>query len=178
MDFHILGPLEVRRDGEPLPLGAKKQRMLLAVLLLHANRVVSKERLIEDLWGARPPKTAPNALQVHVAQLRKSLDPGRAKGAPSEVLSTHFGGYLLQVDADRLDSDRFERLEELRIAALEERIDAELALGRHAAVVGELDALAREHPLRERLRAQLMLALYRSGRQAEALEVYRDARRT
>ena len=69
------------------------------------------------------------------------------------------------------------RLEELHLAALEERIEADLALGRHAELISELEALVREHPLRERLRAQLMLALYRSGRQAEALAAYQQARK-
>ena len=225
MEFHVLGPLDVRLDGGPVTLGAAKHRALLAILLLHANEAVSSDRLIDGLWGSRPPKTAANALQVYVAQLRKALEPERARGAPSEVLLTRPGGYLLRVEPGRLDSERFEsllaegisaasggdprvaaellrealglwrgdaladftyepfaqaeiaRLAELRLSAIEERIDADLALGRHAVVVGELEALAREHPLRERLRGQLMLALYRAGRQAEALEVYQEAHR-
>ena len=224
MDFRILGPLEVHRDVGPLTLGAAKQRALIAILLLHANEVVSSDRLVDELWGARPPDTAANALQVYVAQLRKALEPERAKGAPSSAVLTRPGGYLLRVEPDGLDAERFERLlaegtavaasdaaaaaellhealglwrgdpladftyepfaqaeiarlEELRVAALEQRIDADIALGHHTALVGELEALVREHPLRERLRSQLMLALYRAGRQAEALDVYQDAHR-
>ena len=224
MDFRILGPLEILKEDEPLTLGAAKQRALLAILLLHANAVVSSDRLVDDLWGARPPETAANALQVYIAQLRRALEPERAKGAPGQVVLTRPGGYLLRVEPHGLDAERFEhqlgegtraagagdaaaaaellhdaldlwrgdaladftyepfaqaeiaRLEELRLSALEERIESDLALGLHAALVGELEALVREHPLRERLRAQLMLALYRAGRQADALGVYRDAR--
>ncbi|MGH2991615.1 MAG: BTAD domain-containing putative transcriptional regulator [Solirubrobacterales bacterium] len=225
MQFRILGPLEVRRQGRRVELGPAKQRALLAILLVHANELVSSDRLIEELWPD-PPETAPNTLQVYVGKLRKALEPGRVRGAPGELLITQAPGYLLRVEAGQLDVERFEtlladggrareagehpaaaealraalgvwrghaladfvyepfaqgeiaRLEELRTVALEERLDADLVLGRHAAIVGELEALVREHPLRERLRAQLMLALYRDGRQAEALEVYRDARRT
>jgi DNA-binding SARP family transcriptional activator len=169
--------------------GGAKQRALLAILLLHANEAMSSDRLIDDLWGSRPPETAANALQVYVAQLRKLLEPERARGAPSKVLTTRPGGYLLSVEPGGLDAERFEhllaegtrarvaadpgsaakllhealnlwrgdaladftyepfaqaeiaRLEELRLAALEERIEADLALGGHAAVVGELEAL-------------------------------------
>jgi DNA-binding SARP family transcriptional activator len=225
MQFQILGPLEVRRQGSPVAVGAAKQRALLAILLVHANELVSSDRLIDELWP-QPPETAANTLQVYVGKLRKALEPGRARGAPAEVLITRAPGYMLRVEAGQLDADRFERLlaeggrareageaqlaaealrealaqwrgdaladfvyepfaqgeiarlEELRTVALEERLEVDLALGRHAAIVGELEALVREHPLRERLRGQLMLALYRDGRQAEALEVYRDARRT
>jgi DNA-binding SARP family transcriptional activator len=182
-------------------------------LLTRANEVVSTDRLIDELWGAQAPKTAMNALQYHVSQLRKSL-------APSEAIVTQEPGYLIRVSADELDLLRFERLleqaqqsppelaarllrdalglwrgpaladlahesfaqaeilrlEELRLVALERRIDADLALGRHAELVGELEVLTREHPLRERFRAQLMLALYGSGRQGEALDVYRKTR--
>src|SRR2546429_438762 len=113
MEFRILGPLEVCDEAGSLPLGGAKQRALLAILLLHANEVVSAERL----------------------------------------------------------------LEELRTSAVEQRVDADLALGRHAELVGELESLAKEHPLRERLRGQLMLALYRSGRQVEALAAYQESRR-
>ena len=217
IDFRILGPLEVRLDGRLVTLEGAKARALLVLLLVHANRVVPSEQLIEDLWSGSPPSSAPNALQVYVSQLRKLV--GR------EALVTRPPGYLLRADPDLVDAVRFERLveqarkelargtpepalaaleealslwrgtplsefvyerfaqreisrlEELRRAALEERFEAHLALGRGADLVGELEALVAEHPLRERLRGQLMLALYRSGRQAEALELYQATRR-
>jgi DNA-binding SARP family transcriptional activator/tetratricopeptide (TPR) repeat protein len=203
VEFRILGPLEVLGDDGPIEVRAAKQRALLAVLLLHANRVVSTDRLIEALWGDRPPGTASKALQVYVSQLRKAIG--------HERIATRAPGYELAVEPGELDLDRFQelvsegrpedalaqwrgpplgefayepfaqpeiaRLEELRIACLEQRVDADLADARHAALVSELEGLVREHPLRERLRAQLMIALYRSGRQAEALETYRAGRR-
>ena len=212
MEFRLLGPLEVVEGDRSLPLGGHKQRSLLAVLLLHANEVVSSERLIDDLWGEAPPATAAKSVQVYVSGLRKQLGEGR--------LVTRTPGYVLRVDPSELDVARFERLvaearsarperaaeklydalalwrgppladlayepfaqeeitrlEELHLGAVEQRIDAELATGRHADVVAELEALIGRHPLRERLRGQLMLALYRSGRQAEALETYQAAR--
>src|SRR5438094_5838478 len=149
MEFRILGPLEVFDDGRPLPLGGSKQRMLLAMLLLHANQSVSMDRLIDALWGDHPPDTAQTALQVHISQLRKLIGPDR--------ILTHRTGYSLQVDSQELDAIRFDalvsqgavrealelwrgpaladvqdepfarseivRLEELRIAALEKRVD-------------------------------------------------------
>lgn len=217
MEFRILGPLEAVEHGLSLPLGAGKQRALLALLLLHRGEVVPAERLIDELWGEHAPPTAAKSVQVYVSQLRKALGDG--------LLETRGGGYVLRLDPEQLDVDRFERLlergrellaagdahaaskalsaalalrrgpplaelayepfaqpvvarlEELLLAALEERIEADLALGRHREVVPELEHLVRESPLRERLRSQLMLALYRSGRQADALEVYRDGRR-
>jgi DNA-binding SARP family transcriptional activator len=213
MEFRILGPLEVLEEGRALELGGAKQRALIALLLLNANRIVARDRLIDALWDERPPETAHKALQVHVSQLRKLLGAGH--------VLTRTPGYLLQVEEGALDLQRFQalvaeakqaepreaaaklrealslwrdraladfsyerfaqaeiaRLEELRVAALEERFEAELALGLHADVVGELEGLVREHPLRERLRRQLMLALYRSGRQAEALEAFQEGRR-
>jgi predicted ATPase/DNA-binding SARP family transcriptional activator len=203
VEFRILGPLEVVNHGQPLPLGRGRQRALLALLLLHANRTISSDLLIDALWGEKPPPTAIAVLQNYVAKLRRTLGP--------DALVTRAGGYLLRVDPEDVDAARFERLvgdrrfhdalalwrgpaladfayeqfahaetsrlEELRLNALEERIDADLASGRHGEVVAELEALVREHPLRERFRAQLMLALYRSGRQADALEACRDARR-
>ena len=204
MEFRILGPLEVLSDARPLDLGGRKQRTLLAVLLLEANRVVSVDRLIEVLWPDETPGTAPKALQVYISQLRKQLGPER--------LQTKAPGYLLRIAEGELDLERVRRLreegrllealslwrgppladfayesfaqgeivrlEELRLACLEERIEADLAGGRHGELVGELEALVREHPLRERPRTQLMLSLYRSGRQAEALEAYQSARAT
>jgi DNA-binding SARP family transcriptional activator/pimeloyl-ACP methyl ester carboxylesterase len=225
MEFKILGPLEAREGDRVLACKGAKQRLLLGVLLLHANEVVSRDRLVEALWGDRPPATGSKALQMHVSELRDLLEPERARGGPGRMLVTRPPGYELRMEAGQLDLQRFEhavgearaaaragltwqaadglrealalwrgppladlafedflradiaRLEELRLAALEDRIDADLALGRHAELPAELESLVGRHPLRERLRAQLMLALYRSGRQAEALDVYRDARR-
>src|SRR4249919_2285788 len=211
MEFLILGPLEVVESGRQIAVAGSKQRALLASLLLQANEVVSRDRLIDELWGSSPPETAPTALQVHVSQLRKAL--GR------DLILTQPPGYLIRVSDGELDLQRFERLvataraeepaqaarllreglalwrgaplaelgdsfarserarlEEQRLAALEQRIEAELALGCHAELVPELEGLVREQPLRERLRGQLMLALYRCGRQADALAAYRSAR--
>ena len=204
MEFKILGPLEVVSDGRALDLGAAKQRALLAVLLIDANSVVSRHRLIDALWDDDPPETATKALQVYVSALRKVLGRDR--------LETREPGYLVRVGNDELDVARFQslreqarfaealalwrgtplsdfasarfaqpeiaHLEDLRLACLEERIDRDLTDGRHAELTGELELLVSEHPLRERLRGQLMLALYRSGRQAEALDAYQAARRS
>jgi len=214
VEFRILGPLEVVAEGRPLALGGPTQRALLAILLTRANEVVSSDRLIDELWGARPPRTAANALQFHVSRLRKTL-------GPSDAIVTREPGYLIRVASDELDLLRFQqlvekatqasadeaarllrdalslwrgpaladlasepfahaeilRLEELRLAALELRIENDLALGRHRELAAELEVLVQEHPLRERPRAQLMLTLYRSGRQAEALDLYRKGRR-
>lgn len=215
----MLGPLEVIRDGHPLSLGSTKQRALLAIFLLNSNELLSRDRLIEELWGERAPPSAGHTLETYVHRLRKTL---QARG--DDLLVTRPGGYLLRLDADTLDLQRFERLvsegrgaveaeaperaapklrealslwrgrpladieyepsvaehvsrlAEVRLDVLEGRIDADLALGRSHEIVGELESLIAAHPLRERLRGQLMLALYRSGRQAEALEVYREAR--
>ena len=220
MEFRVLGPLEVFEGGRVVAIGAGKRRSLLALLVLHANEVVPAERLIDELWGGRPPGTAANALQVYVSQLRRELAVGSGR-----VLLTRANGYVLEVARGDLDVWRFEdgvaageralvagepgraaavlgaalslwrgppladfayeafaqgeiaRLEESRLVAVEQRIEADLALGRHTHLVGELEALVRDHPLRERLRGQWMLALYRSGRQAEALAAYRDGRR-
>ncbi|MGH7746536.1 MAG: AfsR/SARP family transcriptional regulator, partial [Candidatus Dormibacteria bacterium] len=224
MQYRLLGPLEAVDGGRPLPLGGGKQRALLALLLLSANRVVSVEQIIDELWGESPPDTAANAVQVHVASLRRVLEPGRSGGASTAVLITRSPGYLLRAEPDDVDVLRFERLvdeagqllsrdpeaasgrlrqalslrrgpalsdvvlqgpahgqvtrlEEMYLSALEDRIQADLQLGRHGALVGELGALVAAHPVRERPRAQLMLALYRCGRQAEALEAYQAARR-
>jgi YVTN family beta-propeller protein len=221
VEFRILGPLQVLDGERELPLGSRKERELLAVLLLHAGKVVSRQRLIDELWGESPPPTAAKALNVHVSQLRKAL-----ARYGHESVATRPPGYVLAVEPDAVDAVRFERLvaearartaagdvrsahgllrealalwrgpalagvelegaarneigrlEELRLAAQMDRIDCELSLGLHEQLIGELEALVDEHPLRERLRGQLMLALYRSGRQADALRCYREARET
>ena len=203
VDFRILGPLEVVAEGRFLDIGAPKLRAVLAALLLEPNRVVSDDRLIESVWDETPPESAQKALQVYVSQLRKLLggervqrigpgyalrvDPGeldldrferlRDEGKLHEALALWRGPPLAEFEYERFARSDIERLEELRLACLEERLDGDLAEGWHAKLISELEQLAAEHPQRERLRAQLMLALYRSGRQAEALEAYQDARR-
>jgi DNA-binding SARP family transcriptional activator len=202
MEFRILGPLEVLSDGHAVDLGGAKQRTLLAVLLLEANSVVSPDRLIHALWEDEPPHTAPKALQVHVSGLRKALgrerlqtkargyvlevEPGeldldrfrelQESGRPAEALALWRGPPLCDFAQSRFARTEIARLEDLRLACLEARIDDDLGAGRGAELTGELEALVAEHPLRERLRGQLMVALYRSGRQAEALDAYQAAR--
>jgi DNA-binding SARP family transcriptional activator len=215
LDFRILGPFEVV-DHQPLALGGRKQKAVLAALLLHRGEVVTSDRLIEALWGERAPATASKTVQVYVSNLRKALGDGH--------LVTQGGGYVLAIEPDQVDADRFAklaangrdalergeaqqaramlqgalalwrgpaladfsydsfaepeiaRLEEARLAALEDRLEAELDLGHHAALVPELEALVHEHPLRERLYQLLIVALYRSGRQVDALDRYQRAR--
>lgn len=217
LEFRVLGPFEVVEHGQPLALGGPRQRALLAILVLRRGDVVSADRLIDLLWGERPPATAAKTLQGYVSHLRKALGDG--------VLLTRSGGYLLAAEPEQVDAEQFEApvadaraalavgdaararellvsalalwrgepladlayeqfagrevacLEEARLAALEYRIEADLALGRHRAAVGELEGLVGLHPNSERLLGQLMLALYRSGRQVEALDAYRRGRR-
>src|SRR5262245_12807300 len=207
MEFRILGPLEVVSSGELLPLGGTLQRAVLALLLTRPNEVVSVDRMIDQLWPTDPPRTAANTLQFYLSQLRKLLGHDRivtrAPGytlrlEPDELDLERFERLVARGDADSLREAlalwrgpaladlAFEpfaqveiaRLHELRLTVLEQRIDADLALGRHAQLVSELEALTHEHPLRERLHGQLMLALYRSGRQADALSAYQEARST
>jgi len=214
VEFRVLGPLEVSKGGAELALGGPRQRALLAFLLLHANELVGRERIVDCLWGERPPESAANAIQVAVHGLRRVLG--------AERLETRGTGYTLRTELGELDLERFRqlvlrarparpaeaaealrealplwrgppladlpdapftrteagRLEEERLAAVEACVEAELALGRHAELIPELERLVPEHPFRERLRLQQMLALYRSGRQAESLEAYASARRT
>jgi YVTN family beta-propeller protein len=213
LEYLILGPLEVRGGQDVVDVGSSKQRALLGALLLHANETVSTIRLVDAIWGERPPATAEKLVQGYVHALRKRLGDG--------VLETRAPGYRLNVAPRSLDLVWFEqlvgearaappaqavelrtralglwrgpafadvviegadrhavtRLNELRLSTEIDQIDAELALGRHAKVVGDLETLTAAHPYQERLAAQLMLALYRSGRQADALEFYRRLRR-
>jgi DNA-binding SARP family transcriptional activator len=212
-DFRILGPLEVFDATGPLLLGGQKQRAVLTLLLLEPGRVVSTDRLVDALWGERPPRTAGTSLQNFISQLRRLLGP--------EILETKPPGYRLRVRPGEIDLDRFRtlleqsrakgpperarklrealalwrgppladfafeefaqphitHLEELRLATLEERAQADLDEGHHTELVGELEALVEHHPMRERLRGHYMVALYRSGRQAEALRTYQEGRR-
>jgi peptide/nickel transport system substrate-binding protein len=216
VDFAVLGPVEARLDGKPVALGGVKPRALLAILLLARNQVVSRDRLIDGLWGERPPASAAHSLDHYVSRLRTTLGPDRVLRRPP--------GYVLRVEPGELDVDCFdelrrrgreelaagrhaaaaatlsaalalwrgtaladvlytpfageeaERLEERRLLAIEDRVEADLALGQARELVPELEALVAQHPYRERLVGQLMLALDRGGRKAEALEVYRSAR--
>ena len=216
MEFRILGPLEVWHEGRAVRIEGAKERALLVFLLLRAGEPVSVDRLVDELWGESPPPTARKSLQVRVAGLRRAL--------PAEIVVTRGDAYVAQVEPDRLDLHRFERLlsegsdalasgdpragaktldealalwrgapladftyasfaqpaiarlEELRLHANELRIEAQLELGLQAEAIPALEELVSAHPFRERLRAQLLVALYRDGRQAEALDAYRRAR--
>jgi DNA-binding SARP family transcriptional activator/ABC-type branched-subunit amino acid transport system substrate-binding protein len=216
VEFRVLGALEVTEQGAALALGGPRQRVVLAYLILEANRAVSTDRLIDRIWGDEPPDAARAALFAYVSRLRKLLGPGRIQARPP--------GYVLVARQDEIDALRFTalveearrqagdqeraavllaealdlwrgsalsdladydallpaitRLEELRLGAIEDRIEAEIELGRHREAVPQLESLTGEHPLRERLWSQLILALYRSGRQGDALGAYHRARTT
>ncbi len=202
MDFRILGPLEAVAAGRTIRLNAAKPRALLALLLLHRNEPVASDLLVEELWAGNPPATAAKTLQTYVSQLRKLLGDERIRTTPAgyeirtgpdeldldrferlrgegqlrEALGVWRGMLLADFRYEPWAQAERARVEELRLEVLEQRIDEDLALGRHAGLAAELEMLIADNPLRERLRAQLMLALYRSGRQAEALEVFRQAR--
>ena len=206
MYVQLLGPVEASVEGRPVAIGSGKPRALLALLALHARSVVPADRLIEGLWGEEPPASAHKLVQLHVSQLRKAfaengnaaqivtrgqgyeLDIDAAQvdaqwfehlvelGEAREALALWHGPPLHDVAGEPFAAAEIRRLEQLRLTALENAIERDLAAGRHREVVGELDGLVREEPLRERLHAQRMLALYLSGRQADALDAYRQAR--
>lgn len=217
LEFRILGPLEVVGERVPTRLGGSRQRATLAILLLNANRVVSVDRIVEDLYADAAPVTALKQVQRQISELRKALgsrsgietrspgyvirlspeqldlsvferlaaeaaeafsagDPRRAADLLRQALELWRGDPLADLTYESFAQASIERLHEIRLAALEQRIEADLALGRHGELVAELEQLARENPIREQLHAQLMQALYRSGRQAEALAAYREAR--
>jgi DNA-binding SARP family transcriptional activator/Tfp pilus assembly protein PilF len=219
LEFSLLGPLSVERDGYPIPIPVGRQRALLAALLLNRGRVVPANQLIEALWGSDPPPSARPSLHNYVKRLRKALgDTAHSR------IQTHPGGYAISAAADELDLSRFEALlraarsaqqagqwdeaaarshaalslwrgepladvesevlaqreipwlAELRLQALEIRLEADLHLGAQVDVIPELQRLVGGHPLREQLHALLMLALFQAGRQGEALAAYREAR--
>jgi predicted ATPase/DNA-binding SARP family transcriptional activator len=231
LSFGLLGPLVVEVGGRPVELTGSRTKAVLAILLAHANSVVSADRLIDDLWAGQPTPGAPVTLQGYVSDLRRALTD--ALGEPAPVV-TRRPGYLVRITPEQLDVLRFERLiaevkamgrdqvghghagvgqmaeradllrqalalwrgpalcdfegedfarpiaarlEEARMWALEERIEAELGTGCHSELVTELSALTQEYPLHEPFWGQLMLALYRCGRQAEALRTYQTLRR-
>ena len=223
VEARILGRIELVSGGVRLSLGGTKQRAVLAMLVLEANRVVSTDVLVDGLWRDPAPAGAVNVVQSYVSRLRKVMRAARSAGSEGDIVRRG-PGYLFELDPQRIDLHRFEGmaregmaalpvaperaapllrdaltlwrgsplaeftdepftqlnvpvLEEKRLTVLEARIDADLALGRHTELVGEIQALLVEHPMHERLHGQLMLSLYRSGRQAEALDAYQRARR-
>jgi DNA-binding SARP family transcriptional activator len=219
--FKILGPLEIVAGSKRLELGGTRQQIVIATLLLNANRVVTMDRLLEAIYGEDLPPTARSQAQISISSLRRLF----ASSSREAIITTRPHGYVVEVDGGRLDSQMFDeliaaarvardanhldeavacyrdalrlwrgptldgidsqlirvaasRLDEQRIATIEDRINLELDLGRHHELVGELTELVGEFPLREQLRGQLMLALYRCDRTAEALQAYQQARRT
>jgi WD40 repeat protein/DNA-binding SARP family transcriptional activator len=206
MQISVLGPVEVTVGGRPVEVGAGKPRALLALLALHEGSTLTTDRLVADLWGEAPPPTAPKMVQLCVSQLRKTLPNGDgaaaivtrgrgyelrlgtdeldarcferlvAEGRPREALALWRGAPLADVAGEPFAAGEIRRLEELRLAAIESAIDDDLGAARHREVAAELDVLVAEEPLRERFHAQRMLALYRCGRQADALDAYRQAR--
>jgi DNA-binding SARP family transcriptional activator/energy-coupling factor transporter ATP-binding protein EcfA2 len=220
ISVRILGPIEIERGGRLIELSGRRERAVIALLLVHAGQVVSLDRMTEDLWDGEPPASAVTTLRAHVSRVRKAL----ADGGVEDVLVTRDAGYSLRVESLRVDAAQFEanaaegrrllaegapeqaleclgaaldlwrgapfgevgtstfalaevaRLEEGYKTAREDRIDAALQAGRHRELTAELDALVVEEPLRERLWGQRMLALYRSGRQADALRAYSELR--
>ncbi len=204
MEVRLLGPLEVRLGDGLIPLGPRKQRAVLAMLALEPGRTVSADRLAEGLWGDSLPPSAAKMVQLYVSHLRRVLDGDavrivtRGRGyalelaegevdavraerlllesRPREALALWRGEPLEELADEPFAAPEIRRLGELRLRAAELAIDADLADGRHAEVIGELEALVAANPLRERLHAQRMLALYRAGRQSEALAAYRAAR--
>jgi DNA-binding SARP family transcriptional activator len=220
VEVALLGPLEVAGPGGRARVGGAKERLVLALLVLRAGVVVSRDALVDALWGDAPPATAVKTLQGYIARVRRALE---AAGLP-DSLATREPGYVLQMRSDSTDVAAFERhataghsaladsdapraaaelgkalklwrgdaladcrgggwaaaealrLDELRLSTIEDRIDADLMLGDHGVLVGELESWVLREPLRERFWGQLMMALYRAGRQADALRVYQRAR--
>ncbi|WP_440097648.1 AfsR/SARP family transcriptional regulator [Streptosporangium sp. H16] len=224
LGIDILGPVTGRRGSQRLELGEPRRQAVLCVLAINAGQVVTKERLIDGVWGESPPKTAEQSVYTYVSGLRRTLDPDRDPRRPSRVLVSVSGGYSLRLAPEQVDALVFERcldlarkahadnayetalrslnravglwrgtclsgipgpsaelerhrLGELRLTALELHTDLLLLLGRPQEAAARLVLLTSEHPLRERLRELYMIALYRCGRQVEALRVYQETRR-
>lgn len=220
VSFRILGPLRVSDARGPVDVGGPKQRAVLALLLINANRPLAPDQLIEAIWGESSPASAKATLHAYISNLRRAIEPDRPPRAPGGILERNGGGYQLTVCPEHLDSLLFEkllsqagalvaadpersralldeglalwngpaladfqyedfaqaeitRLSELHVAARELSFECELGAGRGADLVSEIEKLVEAHPYREHLWAQLMVALYRAGRQAEALRVYR-----
>jgi DNA-binding SARP family transcriptional activator len=238
VDIGVLGVLAVRENGLSITPTAPKPRQVLALLALHADRVVPVSVLTEELWAGTPPRSARTTLQTYVLQIRELIAkalkhggrpeaaPGAERCSPKDVLVTSPGGYMLNTGGGSHDVREFDRLvgtgyramdaedypraaqqlrtaldlwsgpaltdvqagsqleteirrlEESRLCALDQRIEADLRLGRHRELLPELTVLASRHPTHENLHAQFMIALHRSGRRGEALETYQRLRGT
>ncbi|MEU9857873.1 AfsR/SARP family transcriptional regulator [Streptomyces sp. NPDC047974] len=223
MQIEILGPLRVSSQGVRIDIPGEKLRAIVATLSLSPGVTVSTSDLLDELWGERPPRSAVNSLQGHIARLRRALVTRSGREDMRHVIRTSGSGYLLALSSQDVDASRFvadvrlagrksvtdpagtisllgraldgwrgpalldtghgmicrtaaAHLEETRLLAREIVIDARLALGAHHEAVPELEQLLSRHPLRERLCEQLMLALYRSGRQAEAISTFHRVR--
>ncbi|MGV3760402.1 MAG: BTAD domain-containing putative transcriptional regulator, partial [Actinomycetota bacterium] len=224
MELRILGPLEAVAGGEALDLGAPRQRALLAILAIHVNQVVSLDRLIDLLWGDRPPAAAIGSLQAYVSNLRRILEPERRPRQAASVIVTQAPGYALRLAAESVDAalaadlicqgrahlaggdlraglvqldaalqlwrgDALAdfrhhdfaqidaaRLDELQLTAQEDRVEGMLRLGDLSAALPLCEQMVARHPLREHLRALHILALYRAGRQVDALRAYESIR--
>jgi len=223
MEFHALGAMAVTEGDDVVDVGPRKQQLLLALLLMHANEVVSTDRLLEHLWGDEA-EGKENAFWVYISRLRTALEPDRVERGESTILLRRDPGYMLAIDEDDFDVAQFERLvetgrerisadpslaaadlaralemwrgpaldgfadepmlrspaarlNEMRVNATEDRIDADLAIGRAGELVSELESIHQHHPFRERPVGQLMLALYRAGRPAHALRSFERFRR-
>jgi DNA-binding SARP family transcriptional activator len=222
--FTVLGRVAVEVDGVDVRIQGRRERSVLALLVAGLGQVVSVDRLITDIWGEAPARTAPASLQVAVSRLRALVEPARAPRAAPELLVSSGTGYALRAAPHTVDAEVFavlvdeahralsdgrpaealerceaaaatwtgvpfadavsgelveserRRLEELRVGLHELRAEALLGLGRHALVTGELEGLVTAYPFRERLWSLHALALYRSSRQADALDVLRRAR--
>lgn len=223
-EFRILGPLDVTHDDQTLTPTPPKIRSVLALLLLRANRIVSVESLIEELWGTDSPRSAVTTVQTYIYHLRR-LFAGHGLGSEDNpLITTRPAGYQITTEPGQLDAVAFEELlgrgrdalddgsvpeaaeliklaldlwtgpaladvpqgsllqahavhlDELRINAMELRIQAGLKLGRHHSLIAELRSLTHEHPLNEWFHGQLISALTRSGRRGEALQAYQDVR--
>lgn len=216
VEFRVLGPVQVRTAGRPMALGDRKQRLVLAILLLEVNQLVPVERLVDLLWPEVPPPSARRTLQAHLSRLRAGL-----ARVPGISLVRYGAGYQLDCDRRRVDAHEFRRLfdlaqhtgddqeradlldralglwhgpaladvltdelrlglchglQSLRLAAVEERAETYLRLGRHLSLLNELTDLAARYPYRQRITAALMTTLYRTGNTAEALDAYRRTR--
>nr|AGH68921.1 SARP-like transcriptional regulator [Streptomyces sp. CNH189] len=231
VDIKVLGALSVRENGVPILPTAPKPRQVLGLLALHADQVVPVATLVDELWGAAPPRSARTTLQTYILQLRELIgtalaSAGNEQCTAKDILTTVPGGYRLETRGGTVDWREFEsragigyravdaedhagaarqladalslwrgpaladvqagnqiemetrRLEEARLCALAQRIDADLSLGRHRELLPELTVLVSQHRMHESLHGQFMLALHRAGRRGEALDVYQRLRTT